>query len=232
MKFFHYCSKCLYSNIIITFATQEKFFRRLKCCFAGGWWQWIWNTAGGNYRSSFYSIPLYVQPLLANISIHILFWTLLWCVVFLATTITYSHGTVYDVFVLSLLPATWAFNNQEIPRDSRIEDDTTWNSTENVMKHTSHCMHSWHFLRLGLLQLITINNNYYYGDFFFAPKSFALFQLKCLLSIRKCLHDVFGTKRRKRFLSVPHIAHCFSAGFLAPDRYMAKFWKPCTFHDY
>ena len=32
LKFFHYYSKCLYLNIIITFATQEKFFCQLKCC--------------------------------------------------------------------------------------------------------------------------------------------------------------------------------------------------------
>ena len=36
LKFFHYCSKHLYSNIIMTFTTQEKFFCRLRCCFAGG----------------------------------------------------------------------------------------------------------------------------------------------------------------------------------------------------
>ena len=38
----------------------------------------------------------------------------------------YSHGIVYDVLVLSLLPALQfgpSVNNQEIPRDSKIEDD-------------------------------------------------------------------------------------------------------------
>ena len=79
LKFFHYYSKCLYLKYYYKICHPRKILLLVKVLF---WWRLMAMNLKQSRRqlgAPFYSIPLYVQPLVTNNRIHILFWTLLWC---------------------------------------------------------------------------------------------------------------------------------------------------------
>ena len=126
------------------------------------------ETKQGAIRSSFYSIPLYVQPLVTNNRIHILFWTLLWCR-FLGND-NYIQSW-YSLWRVSINCASSNMGHRwitrifpETPKLKMIPHEIQLKMLWSI--HLDHCMHSWHLLRLELGQLITNNNR----DFFLPLK--------------------------------------------------------------
>ena len=141
------------------------------------------NLKQSRRHGRFYSIPLYVQPLVTNNRIHILFWTLLWCR-FLG-----KDDYIQSWYSLWRVSINFASSNMghrlitrkfpETPKLKMIPHEIQLKMLWSI--HLIACIPD---IYLGwnwgsLWQIITVT--------FFAPKSFALSQFKCLLYAHICM---------------------------------------------